>query len=157
MEPLMEIVSDDEAHNVWLLLVQTRDALFNARQKELDKYHLSIGRASMLFAITSLGDGVIPAQLSPWVFRKPNTVWEIIKRMEKDGLVTTRKDTERKNLVRVSLTKKGEELYRLASKRKSIHRIMSSLSQEELQLLKSCLKKLRDGAIKELETVNKKS
>ena len=104
----------------------------------------------MLFAISAIGDDVVPARLSPWVFRKPNTVSDIIKRMEKDGLVTTSKDKKRKNVVRVSLTKKAKDYYKLASKRESIHRIMSSLSPEETRLLKSSLKKLRDSAISEL-------
>lgn len=157
MEPPIDIVSDDEAQNLWLLLVQARDAIFNARKKELDTCHISIGQASMLFAISSMGGDVVPARLSSWVFRKPNTVSDIIKRMEKDGLVTTSKDTKRKNVVRVALTEKAKEYYKLASKRESIHRIMSSLSQEDMLWLKSCLKKLRDSAIRELETYNKKS
>ncbi|MFC1905573.1 MarR family winged helix-turn-helix transcriptional regulator [Chloroflexota bacterium] len=156
MEPIVDITSDDEAQDTWLLLVQTRDVLFNARRKELDKYHISIGQASMLFAIVSFGEGVIPARLSPWVFRKPNTVSEIIKRMEKDGLVTTSKDLDKKNLVRVKLTNKGRQLYRLASKRESIHSIMSALSKEELQLLRSILKKLRNSATRELQTPDNK-
>ena len=151
MEPPVDIESDDEGLNLWLLLVQARDAVHNARHKELSKHNISLGQASMLFAISYLGDDVVPARLSPLVFRKPNTVSDIIKRMEKEGLVSTKKDTKRKNVIRVSLTKKGKQLFKLALKRESIHGIMGSLSPAEKKQLKSGLKKLRDNAFREME------
>jgi DNA-binding MarR family transcriptional regulator len=70
--------------------------------------------------------------------------------MEKEGLVRKTKDLERKNLIRVSLTEKGQQAYYQSSRLESVHRIMSSLSEEERQQLSSCLETLRDRALKEL-------
>jgi len=60
------------------------------------------------------------------------------------------KDLHKKNLVRVSLTGKGEQAYNQSTKIESIHKIMSSLSEEEHQRLDLYLKTLRDRALKEL-------
>jgi DNA-binding MarR family transcriptional regulator len=57
---------------------------------------------------------------------------------------------DRKNLVRVSITEKGQQAYHKSTRRKSIHRIISSLSEEERQKLRSCLEKLQNKAFKEL-------
>jgi DNA-binding MarR family transcriptional regulator len=60
------------------------------------------------------------------------------------------KDLHRKNLVRVTITAKGEQAYKQALKRKSVQRIMSALSEGEQQKLKSLLETLRNKGIKEL-------
>jgi len=59
------------------------------------------------------------------------------------------KDLHRKNLVRVSMTEKGEEAYKLAMKRKVLQKIISSLSAEQHKQLTSCLEVLRDSGLKE--------
>ena len=70
--------------------------------------------------------------------------------MEKEGLVKKVNDLDRKNLVRVELTVRGQKVYNHAFKRAVIHRIMSSLSEEEGQQLSSCLEKLRSSTFSEL-------
>ena len=75
--------------------------------------------------------------------------------MEKQGLVKKVKDLDRKNLVRITLTEEGHQAYRESIKRESIHRIMSSLSEEERQQLKSSLLKLRDTALEEPQIESK--
>jgi len=50
----------------------------------------------------------------------------------------------------VSITEKGQQAYDKSTRRKSIRKIMSSLSEEERQQLRSCLEKLRNKAFKEL-------
>lgn len=75
----------------------------------------------------------------------------MMSRMEKQGLVTKANDLHRKNVVRVFLTDKGWQLYHQATKRESIHMVMSCLSDEEGRQLVSSLKKLRNKAIEEFE------
>ena len=68
--------------------------------------------------------------------------------MEKKGLVTRAIDMDKKNRWRVGLTEKGQDAYRQSLKRESIHTVMSSLSEDERQRLESCLRKVRDQALK---------
>jgi DNA-binding MarR family transcriptional regulator len=67
------------------------------------------------------------------------------------------KDMERKNLVRVTITEKGQQAYKQALKRKSVQKIMSSLSEAERQKLKSLLETLRNKGLKELGIDPKKA
>ena len=75
--------------------------------------------------------------------------------MEKQGLVTRTKDLEQKNLVRVTLTEKGREAYNKSTKRESIHRMLSSIPDDECKSLVACLKVLRDRALDEAGITSK--
>ena len=140
----------DKAGDLWILLAQTRDVIFKARQKELRRYGISATRSAALFAIQAIGDKETPAQISRWLFREPHSVSELLKRMEKEGLVRRIRDLDKKNLVRVELTERGAEAYYQSLKHESIYRIVASLSEEKCQQLVSCLETLRDEALKEL-------
>ena len=74
---------------------------------------------------------------------------EILNRMEKQGLVRKAKNLDRKNLVRVELAEKGIGAYNQSSRRESLHRIMSYLSDEERRQLNAILSTLRDRALRE--------
>jgi len=65
-----------------------------------------------------------------------------VDRMARRGLVKKVKDLDRKNLVRVVLTEKGQKTYELSTKRGPIHRIMSELSAKEKQEFKEYLVRL---------------
>ena len=140
----------DLYYNLWVLLAQTKDAVLRARQKELHRYGISATQSAALFAIQAIGDKATPAEISRWLFREPHSVSELLSRMEKEGLVRKTKDLDRKNQVRVELTEKGYEAYDQSMKQESIHKIMSSLSEEAREQLRSCLQTLRDEALKEL-------
>ena len=146
---MKNIASQDEYYNLWALLRQTREAMFMARKKDLGKYNISPRRAAVLFIIQAIGDKATPAEISRWLFREPHSVSHILSRMEKEGLVRKAKDLDRKNMIRVSLTDKGLEVYEQVMKRESIHNVVSALSEEERERLKSYLKILRGKALKE--------
>ena len=116
----------------------------------MSQYGISSMEAALLFLIKAIGDKATPAEITRWFIRESHTVSETLSRMESKGLVRKVKDLERKNLVRVILTEKGEQAYNQADKRESIHQIMASLSKEQRQQLKSCLEILREEALKEL-------
>ncbi len=141
----------DQDYNLWVLLARTREAMFKARRKELDRYNIPPRQAAVLFVIEAIGDKAIPAEISRWLARESHSVSELLGRMEKQGLVQRIKDLDRKNLVRVVLTEKGRKAYYQVMKRESIHKIMSVLSEEQRQQLRSCLQTLGNAALKELE------
>jgi len=143
-------LSTDPDYNLWVLLQQTRDALFNAREKELRKYRISAIEAATLLVIQAIGDKATSAEISRWMFRKAHTVSALLDRMQKKGLVRKSKDLEWRNLVRVSITEKGKEAYNNSTSIESIHMILSALSEEERQQLRSYLQTLRDRALKEI-------
>ena len=70
--------------------------------------------------------------------------------MEKKGLVRKVRDLDRKNLVRVSMTEKAQEIHSQSANSKSIHNIMSVLSEDERKQLRTYLEKLWEKAKEEL-------
>jgi len=71
--------------------------------------------------------------------------------MEKQGLVRKVKNLGRKNLIRVVITEKGEEVYQRSREMKVIRTTLSCLSPEERNNLRSYLEALRDKALEELQ------
>lgn len=143
-------LSADKDFDLWLLLRQTKDMVLKAVQKELSQYGISPEVAAVLSVVQFLGDKATPAEISRWLLRKQHTVTELLSRMEKKGLVRKTKDLERKNMIRVSLTEKGQQAYYQSSEIKCIRQLMSSLSEEERKQLRPCLEKLRDRALKQI-------
>jgi DNA-binding MarR family transcriptional regulator len=143
-------LSVDKDYALWVLLFQAKDMVFKAREKEVRQYGISPEEAAVLFIVQTLGNKATPGEISRWLLRKPHTVSGILSRMEKKGLVTKNQGLDRKNLVRVRLTEKGEKAYYRSTKIESIRHIMSSFSEEERQQLGSHFKTLRDRALKEL-------
>lgn len=141
----------DKDYNLWWLILQMRRFTYRVREKELFGYGTTPEEVGLLFVVNALGHKATPAEISRWLMRQPQSTSGLLTRMERKGLVRRVKDLGRKDLVRIAITTKGEQLHRLASKRESIHRIMTALSENERRQLESCLVKLRDKALKELE------
>jgi MarR family transcriptional regulator, organic hydroperoxide resistance regulator len=142
--------SEDEDQDLWLLLTHTRYAVFRAREKELLRYGLSPEQMGLLFVVQALGNKATPAALSRHILRQPHTVSALVDRMARRGLVKKVKDLDRKNLVRVVMTEKGQKAYEISTKRGPIHRIMNTLSEEEKKDFKEYLEKILSKARKEI-------
>ena len=140
----------DRDYELWVLLHQACDAMNRARENELRQVGISGAQAVVLFVVKSLGAKATPTEISRCLLRKIHTVSGILNRMEKKRLLRKTKDLPRKNSVRASLTEKGEQAYYQSTKIESISGIMSSLSEQERQQLSSCLKTLRERALKQL-------
>jgi len=140
----------EDCYKLWILLAQTRQAMYRARKKELSRYDTSPRQAAVLFIIKTIGDKATPAEISRWLFREPHSVAGILNRMEKQGFVRQSKDLERRNLIRVTVTDKGEQLYARVVERESICKIISALSARQRKQLVSCLNTLRSTSLREI-------
>ena len=139
----------DEYYNLWLLLSQTRSAIFKVRHKKVGQY-LPPNQAAALVSIWALEGRITPTALSRRLFLEPHTVSELINRMQKKGLVTKEKDREKGNVVRISITKKGREVCKQAMGQDLIHHFLSLLSGEQREQLRESLMILYTEALKEL-------
>ena len=70
--------------------------------------------------------------------------------MEKKGLIRKNKDLDKKNMVRISLTQKGNQKYNEVLKRESIRHILLSLNGKEKKQLRATLFLLREKAMEYL-------
>lgn len=139
----------DDYYRLWLLLSQTRSAIFKVRHKKVGQY-LHPNQAAALVSIWALNGQVTPASLARRLFLEPHSASELIIRMEKKGLVTKSRDKKRGTVVRISITKKGRELCRRVMGQELIHRVLSSLTDEQREQLNTCLTVLYSEALKEL-------
>lgn len=136
----------DQDFNLWILLAQTRALLFSAGEEELSKWGISLMQGWTIFTIKAIGERATPAEIARWLGREPHTVSSLLSRMVAQGLVRKEKSLDKKNLVRIRLTDKGEQLYHEAIGMKPMHEIISVLDGKERQQLKILLGKLRDKA-----------
>ena len=151
MEELLKATDSSED---WKLLFLTFKALDRAREIELEQIGVTTIQADVLHALKTAKEPVTPSMLSRWLYREPHSISGLINRMEEQGLVRKSKDLGKKNLVRVTLTKEGERAYQQTLGVKVFPKILSCLSNKELDNLKSYLDKLHTGAlgaIKELQ------
>ena len=138
----------DAEYRLCLMLDQAQAAIFSAREKELAKYGISPMKALVLFAVKNIGSEATPAEIARWILRKSHTVSGLLERMEKDGLITKNKSLPKKNMVRVTITPKGQKALTQAMKRVYIRRIIASIPEEDREQLFSRLKRLRDKGLK---------
>jgi DNA-binding MarR family transcriptional regulator len=142
--------AQDDDQDLWLLLTHARYAIFRAREKELQRYGVSPEQVGLLFVVQALGNKATPAALSRHILRQPHTVSALVDRMARRGLVKKVKDLDRKNLVRVVMTEKGQKTYDLSTKRGPIHRILGTMTPEEKKEFRETLEKLLSKARKEI-------
>ena len=146
----------DIAFSLWVLLQQARDAMYNARDKELSKYDISPREAATLHAIILIGKSANPTKLARWSYRKPHTIAGILTRMQKNNLITLNKDVDIKNIVRIKVTEKGKRIYKLTQKRDIFSRIFGVLDEKQSHQLETYLGMIRDKALSEIgDSINR--
>jgi len=146
---MAKIMSIDENYMLWLMLFQTRAALFKARQKRIGKYIHST-MAAALVTIWAFDGKVTPALLSRRLFLEPHSVSELVIRMEKKGLITKNRDEKRENIIRIWITEKGRKTSLLAMQPDFVRDAMNTLTTEQKKVFEACLRTLHHEALKEM-------
>lgn len=147
--------NEDQDYNLSLLLDKVKRGIFRVREKELSQWGITPEQSEVLYVIDRLGEKATTAEMSRLMLREHHTVSGIVSRMQKKGLVRKVKDSSRKNLIRINVTEKGQDVYRLARERKPIHEIFSSITKGERDQLESYLRILFNKMLDELERYTK--
>jgi DNA-binding MarR family transcriptional regulator len=145
----------DEVAAAWLLLEQTRNAIFKARELELEQYGISLVQSAVMFVIHTSGGKTRPAEIARWLVREPHSISGLLSRMEKAGLLQREPDPERKNAVSIVLTAEGRDICNKTFQRESVNQVFAGLSDGERQELMGLLIKLRDRALKDRRVRNR--
>ena len=145
--------SVDLCNEVWVLLNRVQHLLSRARGIELEQEGLSTVAAGVLFFVKQSDEPVTPGMLARFLYRQPHSVSALLTRMEGEGLVKKVRDLNRKNRVRVVLTRKGEKLAEKLDKRPVAFDALSCLSQWELINLREYLKKLMKSSSEQLRAM----
>ncbi len=152
---IREYPCDDRDQALWLLLEQTRNAIYKARELELEQYGVSTVQAGVMFVIHTMGGSARPADIARWLVREPHSISGLLSRMERDGLIRRVPDPDRKNAVSVEFTDRGRDICMKTFERESVRQILGSLSEEERTQLMGALIMLRDRALKDRRARNK--
>lgn len=141
---------DIGGHSLLAMLRQTHDIIIKLRQRELRKYGLTPEQAGALMVVHALGNKATTAEISRRLFRESNSMTVLLRRMEKRGLISKRPDAHRKNVIRISLTKKGTEAYHGALEIDDFNRVISKMKTEDRRKLWSLLELLRNNALEDM-------
>jgi DNA-binding MarR family transcriptional regulator len=146
---MKNVKATDQDYNLLIMLEHAHSAVVAAREKELSQHGVSMMKTWVLFIVDRIGDEATPAEISRWILRRSHSVSGLLDRMEKDGLIKKTKDLKRKNLVRVTITEKGYKALNKSKDRKSIHRSMAAISEEDRQKFYNQLEIIRDKALRQ--------
>ena len=145
-----------EAIELQALLFQITTGLSRARHRELQGLGLSMIQSAVLWYIRRTPGAVSPAMIGQFCFREPNSVSQLLSRMEEKGVVERIRDHKRnpqnRSLIRVRLTEKGMKVYQQQRDlNEVIPKIISKLTPEEGDTLKRLLLKLRESTFEALD------
>jgi len=147
MKNTHNIDDDIDGHKLLAMLRQTHDSVLRIRQAELRKFNLTPEQAAALVNINALGKEATITELARCLFRKSNSITVLIMRMEKRGLVKKTRDRYKKNTVRLSLTRQGNECLQRAIVRDSFNTFLNKLPARKRKQLWSLLRNLRSYAL----------
>jgi DNA-binding MarR family transcriptional regulator len=140
----------DPDYSLWYSIRRTHEAIHKLRKLELSPYRLSTIETGVLLVVHEAKNKITPAEISRQLLKDHHSISQLLGRMEKRGLIRNIKGYRRKNMIRVSLTRKGHEAFINSTKGKNINKIMAVLSESERKQLELYLEKLREKAIEEL-------
>jgi DNA-binding MarR family transcriptional regulator len=143
-------IKADKDYTLLTSLLQVSDILFKIRERELLPQNLSAPAAEILFLVDAMGENVTPAKITRMMLREPHSVSGILVRMEGHGFIKRVKNMERKNLIRITLTAKGEKALKQVMKLEGTTGIIARLSTEQQKQLKTTLTALKEAGKKEL-------
>ncbi|OGO23003.1 MAG: hypothetical protein A2144_12465 [Chloroflexi bacterium RBG_16_50_9] len=139
----------DEFFLLWLLVAQAKDAISKARHRDLERFNINKERRAILWSIQNDGGESTPVTIARQLFKELNSVSEMLKRMERQGLVTISKRPGKSSAI-VKLTKKGEEIFNQSRHNEVDKRIFSVLPKKRRERLASDLWIIRNQALREL-------
>jgi len=147
---MSESIKLNENQKAWLRLETFVAVMERARNLELARIGLNIPQASVLYCLKVSKEPMTPMRLARMMHKQPHTVSALVHRMETQGLVSTKKDMKRKNWLRVSLTKKGEEAVKQWAAASEVPDAMSCLSKKESEALYAITRKLHNKSLEVL-------
>lgn len=141
--------SSFKPRQLWRLFGVTYVAMLNVKKKViLEPAGIHFSRAWALWGLKAMDRPTTITEMSQILDRDRQATAQLLKRMEKDGLVNRNKSDNSKNLITVSLTSEGEALSdRIVALDEASGEIMSCLTDAERDVFGSCLQKLHKEAL----------
>jgi DNA-binding MarR family transcriptional regulator len=144
-----------DLYRLHVALKQAFEAIYKFREAELKKFGITTEQVAALIPIKIMGEKATPSEVAGWMFRELPSTLNLLKRMQKQGLITMTRDSRNKHIIRLVPTLKGNRAYRNAFRYASVTQAYSCLSEKEQQQLLSLLLILRENALKNIKMDSK--
>ena len=108
---LMDFKIDDTIMKAFMLLVQVTDAIHKYAEIRFYRSGLSEIKFLTLLVLHKNGGTMTPSDIARWTFRERHDITTLVRRLERDGLVTSERGTVDRRFVYITLTKKGRKVY----------------------------------------------
>ena len=139
-----------EEYEFAVLMAQVVEGLLKVIQNELKPLGLSPIQLGVMYAVKTSKEPPTGSEIARRLLRRPQSVHQVLSRMENQGLVRRIRGTEGKREVPVELTERGEDAFREAGKKHVIPEILARLSSDERKQVKAILEKLRTATYEKL-------
>jgi DNA-binding MarR family transcriptional regulator len=153
----VDFAFNDMTLRLWVLLRQTGILLDRCEEKVFSDVGITSNQYYVLIAVRNLKGTTTLTNIAHWLDRKPNSITTIIDRMEKDELVKRVRVPGDRRSLQIKITDKGQLIFIEATKPAMIliKKMMSCLSDTEMQTLLQLMGKLRTSAYDEMALNNK--
>jgi len=133
---------NDTDINLYILLHQLSTLMTNAVDTEIRHLRITQPQVTVLTMLSRQERPVTLDELANWCLKEFSSIFTLINRMEKKGLVKKIKKNDGAKTY-VAMSKKGSLLYHQMVTEKSIHLIFDKLTKDEKTQLENIMKKLR--------------
>ena len=145
---LFEVNLKEPNATIFLLFIQTADAVQKYSEAILNKAGLSIIKMMVLQLLDAHGGSLTPSEIARLVLREKHNITTLIRRMQKDRLIKIKADTKDRRSINVIITKKGQQaLINITPVARTIVKtLMSSIPDSAAAGMEEPLKTLRQNA-----------
>ncbi len=110
--------------------------------KSLQRNHIHPRIAVVTIAIFHMGNPS-PSELARKTGRTPQTITDVLNRMEKQGLINKVINENKRNSYTIQLTPKGLKIIKKIQSVNIFSRVVSALTEEERSQLMTCIQKMQ--------------
>ena len=157
---MIDVDHDDIILRTFILFVQTAHTVLKyADARFYQEAGLSAIKFMVLQILVTNGGTMTSSEIAQWTFRERHDITTLVRRLERDGLVSTKRNDTDKRFVNIILTAKGRKVLKQATPtaREIVNQAMLSISEGDGVLLEESLRVLRQNAHHGLEHVAKHS
>ncbi len=157
---VIDIDHDDIILRTFILFAQTARAVLKYADAHFYKEaHLSPIKFVVLRILADNGGTMAPSEIAQYTLRERHDISTLADRMERDGLVKTKRNDRDRRFVNIILSDKGTRVLTKAGSvaREVVNQVMLSIYEGDAVLLEKSLRILRQNAHDGLEHVAKRA
>jgi len=150
---------DKQRLRAFLSLIRFNDVATRYMAVEFMKHGSSSMRMVLMNALFVNGGSMSPTELSKRIFRTRHSITSMVDTLERQGLVRREPNAKDRRSINVTLTSQGRQLFkRMVPVGYEIsQRALSCLDNDEVVVLKTLLKRVREHLLDEIANSQAKS